>query len=104
MCQPVATDRPTRPWDRLSTTDHCSAMSSGSCSGNTTLPERRRRCFVTVARPAATTAGCGYRPPNEWKCRSGVHTAEKPFASANFAPSSSSSYLGPWSVSSSLAK
>jgi hypothetical protein len=22
------------------------------------------------------TPGFGYRPPNEWKCRSGVHTAE----------------------------
>ncbi|MFP2898976.1 hypothetical protein [Corallococcus sp. 4LFB] len=43
-------------------------------------------------------------PPKEWKCRSGVQMAEKPCASANFAPSISSVYLGPESESSSLAK
>ena len=41
--------------------------------------------------PAALViAALGYRPPNSWKWRSGVHTAAKPCVSANRAPSSSS--------------
>ena len=43
-------------------------------------------------------------PPKEWKCRSGIHTAEKPCASANFAPSRSSRYLPFPLASASLAK
>ena len=88
-CQPDANETPTRPLDRLSTTDHSSAMRTGWCSGATTLPARTPTRSVTAATAAPVTAGFGYRPPNEWKWRSGVQTAAKPLASANRALSSS---------------
>lgn len=89
-CQPDATEMPTRPPDRLSTRDHSSATRTGWWSGSTTLPARMATRFVTVATAAPTTEGLGYRPPKAWKWRSGVHTAAKPWVSANFAPSRSS--------------
>jgi hypothetical protein len=92
-CQPEANEMPTRPLEMLSTTDHSSATRAGWCSGSTTLPARMPTCSVTAATAAPATAGFGYRPPNAWKWRSGVHTAEKPFLSAYFAPSSSRRYL-----------
>ena len=90
---PEANERPTRPPERLSTTDHSSAIRIAECSGATTLPDRICKCFVIIARAAPVTEGFGYNPPNAWKCRSGVQMAVKPFSSPNFAPSINSRYF-----------
>ena len=74
-------------------TAHSSAILSGWCSGATTLPDRTSMFFVTAATAAPVTEGLGNGPPKAWKWRSGVQTARKPWVSANFAPSSSNSYL-----------
>jgi hypothetical protein len=39
---------------------------------------------VTIASAALNTDGFGYKPPNGWKWRSGVHIAAKPCSSAYF--------------------
>ncbi|CAO0836331.1 hypothetical protein SMICM17S_04492 [Streptomyces microflavus] len=71
--------------------DHSSATRIGSWRGMTTDPALRRMRRVSRARAAARTAGLGKRPPNELKCRSGIHSASKPCRSANRAASMSSS-------------
>ena len=43
-CHPDATETPTRPFERLSTTAHSSATRTGECNGNTTLPARTCLC------------------------------------------------------------
>lgn len=83
---------PTRPPDRLSTTDHSSATRIGSCSGRTTEPALILIRSVSRARTAASTAGLGKRPPKEWKCRSGSQTELKPRSSAKRAVSMTLSY------------
>ena len=99
---PEANEIAARPLERLSTTDHSSAIRTGLWSGATTLPERSCTFLVIIASAALVTDGFGYRPPKLWKCRSGVQTAVKPCSSANFAPSVNSRYLfcgsSPWSA------
>src|SRR5690606_32566296 len=92
-CHPEAAAIATRPPERLSTTDHSSAIRTGWCSGTTTLPARIPIRSVTAAIAAASTDGLGYRPPKSTKCRSGTQTAEKPCASPYRAHSISRSYL-----------
>ena len=57
--QPDANDIPTRPFERLSTTDHSSVSRSGLCSGMTTLPAMRRTREVSRAMAACSVAGLG---------------------------------------------
>ena len=58
-CQPDANERPTRPPDRLSTTDQSSAQRIGFCNGRTTLPALIEIRSVTIATAALVTAGLG---------------------------------------------
>src|SRR6266481_6121975 len=63
-CHPDARAIPTRPLERLSTTDHSSAMRIGLWSGRTTLPARISMRRVTAAIAALVTDGLGKIPPN----------------------------------------
>ena len=68
----------TRPSERLSTNDHSSATRTGLCKGSTTDPARMPIRLVIIANAPAVTEGLGNMPPNVWKWRSGVQTAQKP--------------------------
>ena len=58
-CHPDANESPTRPPDRLSTTDHSSAQRIGLCRGKTTLPARIATRRVMTARAAPVSDGFG---------------------------------------------
>ena len=58
-CQPEANESPTRPPERLSTTDHSSATRMGLCSGRTTEPARIWTFRVSTASAAPVTDGFG---------------------------------------------
>jgi len=58
-CQPEANERPTRPLERLSTTDQSSAQRIGLCRGSTTLPARIWMRSVTIATAVLVMAAFG---------------------------------------------
>ena len=58
-CHPDATETPTRPPERLSTTAHSSATRTGECNGRTTLPARICTRVVVAAIAALVTEGFG---------------------------------------------
>ena len=62
-CQPAAKDMPTRPLERLSTSDQSSARRIVLCSGETQLPARIWMSLVMVAIAALLTTGLGNKPP-----------------------------------------
>src|SRR5262249_53582918 len=101
---PEANDRSTRPFERLSTTDHSSTIRKGSCRGITTLPARSRIRRVSRASAACNTEGFGYKQPHFVKCRSGTHTPKNPCRSPYRALSITNRYFSPFSTSSLLAK